>query len=421
MPLSALQRLSIARKEASRTSPAPPSPAPTSAPAAPSTPDGKPMSKLALLAQKRREEAQARASPGPATPTNEASQAVAPATSASEPASKPLSKLAQKMAAARAAKTETIAKEVPAASNAPVEEAADAMDVDETPGAGPSSLFSSAPRTSSRPSTFFSILTKPRPGSSSTAPPSEPTTSTSLHLPYVHDSAELDRRVQAAFGPGVESPDDIVLKARGGRAGTTAANGENGDIPLVKPKPVKAPAGTEVKNVPSEATKAKATTEESAKPAVQNGHAKKSSARKPRQGSQSTAISEKPPSRANGPSATSTREPKAPSRSQGTNPSAGDRHTAAPPPRSRAVPGDRPTKPAPDASRNQSATTPSTSAPKAASQAQSVGQAKPRMPRPPSDRPKLPSIPTGADGGEPLRAPPKAKPKPKSKVVQGPP
>jgi hypothetical protein len=43
-----------------------------------------------------------------------------------------------------------------------------------------------------------------------------------MHI-AVRDRENAGRRVRDAFGPGVESPDDIVLRMRDGRAGTAGA------------------------------------------------------------------------------------------------------------------------------------------------------------------------------------------------------
>jgi hypothetical protein len=66
------------------------------------------------------------------------------------------------------------------------------------------------------PSTFFSVMTTTH--RKALSPPSN----LSMHLPAIGDPDELERRVRSAFGEGVESPDDIVLRARSGRAGTAA-------------------------------------------------------------------------------------------------------------------------------------------------------------------------------------------------------
>lgn len=65
-------------------------------------------------------------------------------------------------------------------------------------------------------STFFDLLTTTQNRSAL------PTSTLSMHLPAAGDPNELERRVRSAFGPDVESPDDLVLRARQGRAGTAA-------------------------------------------------------------------------------------------------------------------------------------------------------------------------------------------------------
>jgi len=378
------------------------------------------MSKLALLAQKRREEAQSRASPALSTPQHEMLQSPSstPATDAS--ASKPLSKLAQKMAAARAAKAEAAAKEASPLPTPSAEEPENAMELDETPGAGPSSLFLAAPRASSRPSTFFNLLTKHKHNPNFSAPSSEPTSNTSLHLPYVHDSAELDRRVQAAFGPGVESPDDIVLKARGGRAGTTAASAENGDSTAAKPKPVKAPAAPKASNAPSEASEA--IKEGKAKASSQVHKTDTAGGRQPRRGSQSTRALDKPTKRTNGSSSKGEGGSQASDRPQRTK-SGG---SFVQPDVSQAevsptvTPQTRPAKPVSKAPRQPPVSTSSGTRAKAADPEQTTAQIRSKAPRQPSDAAKS-AASTGSTGGEAPRGPPRAKPKTKSKVVQGPP
>jgi elongation factor 1 alpha-like protein len=206
------------------------------------------MSKLALLAQKRKEAAQtastsaASSAPSSASPSRVvtpappgASPAAAGPSSAALPA-KPLSKLAQKMAAARAAKAEAVTQAtaeqdqsrggVGAVSNAdstPTHNVPpEATDVDPT-----TSLFIGTPEQAPdralpdpahRPSPFFSLLTSTS-ASPKSSPPVEPDSGRMLHLPFVRDQAGLERRVREAFG-AADSPDDIVLRARQGRAGT---------------------------------------------------------------------------------------------------------------------------------------------------------------------------------------------------------
>ncbi|WVF71966.1 hypothetical protein IAT40_006776 [Kwoniella sp. CBS 6097] len=237
-PLTALQRLSLSRKAgpAGSTSstgtvstPTGPSSTPFEATASP-----KPMSKLALLAQKRREAAAAAA----ATPSAETSaspsriptprvETPSKATSSSQTptsdsAAKPLSKLAQKMAAARAAREEAAAK----SETAPTRSTSESMEVDEpvssaSPTTDPASdLFSTAsfsPPKSSGPSSFFSIITST---ASPDAHPAE-TGVANLHVPLATDIASLAKRFEVAFA---ESPDEIILRKRQGRAGTAELN-----------------------------------------------------------------------------------------------------------------------------------------------------------------------------------------------------
>jgi elongation factor 1 alpha-like protein len=217
IPLSALQRLSLARKTSPPDSSAGPS-APT--PAA-STPEGwKPKSKLALLAEQRRlasSKASPSQTPGTSSPTPSTSQLPADASP-----SKPLSKLAQKMAAARAAKADGSAKP-------PTSKGGEASRMDAVNGAEeeveidevdttlfPSSTPKAPSQSTTTPSTFFNVLT------STHRKPLLPSSELSMHLPAIGDADELQRRIRTAFGEGVESPDDIVLRARSGRGGITA-------------------------------------------------------------------------------------------------------------------------------------------------------------------------------------------------------
>ncbi|WRT67352.1 uncharacterized protein IL334_004323 [Kwoniella shivajii] len=221
-PLTALQRLSLSRKQAS-SSPSPSQP-PIPIISAGTAEDGtKPMSKLALLAQKRKEAAAQAANTAPDTPQtpSKATSASIPADvgqrSTSQSASKPLSKLAQKMAAARVAREEASSKMDITPSDAIT------MEVDQTsPTDIPSQesandifpSFTPSPKTrNTAPSTFFSILTS----TSSFDSSKDETGITNLHVPLATDISELTKRFEQAFA---ESPDEIVLRKRQGRAGT---------------------------------------------------------------------------------------------------------------------------------------------------------------------------------------------------------
>lgn len=200
------------------------------------------MSKLALLAQKRREAAAAAAASEtvqsesvlPQTSSRRSAPGTSPsngAQSPSQPEKKPLSKLAQKMAAARAAREEAAA--AAKASKMEKKTAEVQMEVDESSPSVPlsedpiSSLFSS-PATSSkpkleptRPSPFFSIITSTSSqggalGSAKDHLPPEPI-SANLHAPLITDVDALVKQFEQAF---TESPDEIVLRKRQGRAGT---------------------------------------------------------------------------------------------------------------------------------------------------------------------------------------------------------
>lgn len=251
-PLSALQRLSIARKETPKKSSPSIPPHDTATQNLDTTlkvDDGtgtpKPMSKLALLAQKRREEAQQRASPAPHTPIQSSAVSSSPSMGEAGP-SKPLSKLAQKMAAARAAKLEESSKPSTPKAVTPTHTPPDIEMEGDLNDDVSSSLFS-LPSSTCRPSPFFNLLTSVK----RTSRPPDPSSSKSLHLPYVDDEEKLESRVRDAFGPDVESPDDIVLKARGGRAGVAADGNQGSDAPAVKKvQPIKA-AVQPKPNVPS--------------------------------------------------------------------------------------------------------------------------------------------------------------------------
>ena len=204
-PLTALQRLSLARKGSSSSTPT------VSGSSTPqigqdnttTAPPPKPMSKLAALAQKRKEEAAARA----------ASTNITPSSSATPPdaASKPLSKLAQKMAAAQSVRQ---ASSIPGTAVLGCD-SSDGLDIDLASLAideETAQLFSAPTLPDGDPnSAFYDILT-------TSTKVITPETTMSLHLPF--DDPHTEERVRAAFGPDVESPDDIVLRARSGRAGT---------------------------------------------------------------------------------------------------------------------------------------------------------------------------------------------------------
>ncbi|GFZ45813.1 Elongation factor 1 alpha-like protein [Saitozyma sp. JCM 24511] len=295
-PLSALQRLSIARKEAGAgrsPSPAVASTAPsagdrTSSPTprtgvASATEGTKPTSKLALLAQKRKEAAQTASTTAASSASSSAppSRVVTPAPPGASPAAgsssaaspaKPLSKLAQKMAAARAAKAEAVTQAaagqdqyrggVGAASNAdstPTNNVPpEAMDVDPT-----TSLFIGTPEQAPdravpdpahRPSPFFSLLTSTS-ASPKSSPPVEPDSGQILHLPFVRDQAGLERRVREAFG-AADSPDDIVLRARQAAKTSGGSTPKSASLPG-KPRVQTAAAGTSKSTVSQPSTPAK--------------------------------------------------------------------------------------------------------------------------------------------------------------------
>jgi len=185
------------------------------------------MSKLALLAQKRKEAAQARE-----TSTSKSSNVAAipietmTVVGSSTSPDIPLSKLAQRMATVKAGRTKE---------QVDVEKASELSDQhpgnhDTLSSTLDDSLFPAcaahaaldnihnipSPTASRRRSPFFDILTTQIGTSASIA---DPPAVSEMHLPFVRNPAELERRIREAFGPDAASPDDIVLRARQGRAG----------------------------------------------------------------------------------------------------------------------------------------------------------------------------------------------------------
>jgi elongation factor 1 alpha-like protein len=184
-PLSALQKLSLSRKEARSTG------ATLSSTPAPSSTPAKPLSKLALLAQKRKEAAlQAGISPGTLT---------LPSIPAETPTKGP-SKLALKMAAARAARDQSRGDVEPDIADSPHVDMSNLSLTETTSDLFPST---STPR---QTSPFFNLLT-----ATTKHPLSEPPI-LNLHLPHISDMSDLERRIDAAFSG--DSPDDIILRAR---------------------------------------------------------------------------------------------------------------------------------------------------------------------------------------------------------------
>jgi elongation factor 1 alpha-like protein len=154
------------------------------------------MSKLALLAQKRKEAALAG---GPSSP--------APTRGPSAESPKPLSKLAQKMAAAKLAR-EAGGPTSPEELDAAMGELA-VHDEDEAT----KTYFRGIDKPRAAKSPFFSILT-----STARSPPDDVSID-NIHLPPSRDPERLATRIRTAFADA-ESPDDVVLRARQGRAGT---------------------------------------------------------------------------------------------------------------------------------------------------------------------------------------------------------
>lgn len=231
-PLTALQRLSLARKQAAAGSA---SASALSTPASSATsslaptrggspaPDAatKPMSKLALLAQKRREAAAAKEASSASTTSTVPTPVTSPPPQAEAPEAapaKPLSKLAQKMAAARAARADAALRSANDGSPAPTTPVPEGPPQPEEPEDEVSALFSVIvpTKTSAAPSTFFSMLTKP----AVELPLDKQPSLAHMHIAVRGDLAAAEQRVREAFGPGVESPDDIILRKQEGRVAT---------------------------------------------------------------------------------------------------------------------------------------------------------------------------------------------------------
>ena len=142
---------------------------------------------------------------------------------------KPLSKLAQKMAATRVAWVEPIPvgrdgdMEIRGSESIPKDGLTlPMMKEDATSGLFFHSVDSTRPppKITHAPSPFFSILTSTL---SADSTPSGTNSIADLHSPLDCDSAEFEERMRKAFGPGVDSPDDAVLRARQGRVGMVEA------------------------------------------------------------------------------------------------------------------------------------------------------------------------------------------------------
>lgn len=83
------------------------------------------------------------------------------------------------------------------------------------------SLFSSPTAKSKSASPFFAIITST---ASSRAAEDRPPPGSSLHITVTGDVDKVEKRIRDAFAQA-QSPDDIVLQARQGRAGTGALAG----------------------------------------------------------------------------------------------------------------------------------------------------------------------------------------------------
>ena len=134
------------------------------------------------------------------------------------------------MAAGRVANENTLKEQKPDDNV----EATSAMLDESLPDDSTSDLFprSTTPTLPTR-SPFFTLLTGSNP-----APrlPSDRIDGSDLHLPFVRDRTELEQRVYRAFGPDVQSPDDIMLQARQGRAGTTGMAPKISSVPVKRTK-----------------------------------------------------------------------------------------------------------------------------------------------------------------------------------------
>lgn len=112
------------------------------------------------------------------------------------------------------------------------------------------SLFPSSSSTKAPVSTFFSILTTHTPEN---GPPETPSLE-NMHIAVRGDPTAAVGRVRDAFGPGTESPDDIVLRTRDGRAGT----GQSAAAPQPKKGEVRVAKAATTINAASEVDKAHA-------------------------------------------------------------------------------------------------------------------------------------------------------------------
>lgn len=218
------------------------------------------MSKLAMLAQKRREAAAAKEAGSSSSSTTVSTPVATPPPQAkvSEAApapEKPLSKLAQKMAAARAARAEAASRGPSDGSPAPITPVPEGVPEPEDPETEMSSLFSvvvPTKKTSTAPSSFFSMLTKP----AVELPPEKQPSLAHMHIAVRGDFSAAEQRVREAFGPGVESPDDIILRKQDGRVATGGAGHSAGPPKVLRE--VRAEKAVQEKPVQSEVEAAQA-------------------------------------------------------------------------------------------------------------------------------------------------------------------
>ncbi|ORX33788.1 hypothetical protein BD324DRAFT_643762 [Kockovaella imperatae] len=205
VPLTALQRLSLAREGSSSTIPT------TSGSSTPAPPSSALETSSTPSKPKRREAAAAAAATAPSIASTRPS-----IFGNSDPGSsgKPLSKLAQKNLEDMPAKD--LSRETPR----PLADELAALSIDDEMA----QLFASG---SSGPtdadSSFFDILTAP------ITKELEPVSSVSLHLPF--DDLRLEDRVREAFGADVLSPDDIVLRAQAAAKSSGLSTPKSASLP----------------------------------------------------------------------------------------------------------------------------------------------------------------------------------------------
>ena len=186
----------------------------------------KPKSKLAMLAEKRKAAAgtSANSLSAPQTPSVVSRT---PSPGNEEVHKKPLSKLAQKMAESRAAKAPTAENQIGDPTNFPLDSVHGKSDdfgmsslqlQDEPSDLFPGSTAAETAIATPQASSFFGLITSASPKDEALYTQLDDVLS--IHLPIVENQDALEYRVRTAFGSNIQSPDDIVLSARQGRAGT---------------------------------------------------------------------------------------------------------------------------------------------------------------------------------------------------------